>query len=390
MSKHHAICSRQLSLRAPKSAERLIPRRAPSRSSPLFDISSDLLALHGWNDRCTAHFADQDPQLQVARIVHVERDRATAVTASGFVTVMCDLMASVGDWVGLTEAGDTQRPHVVSHVMAPWSRLTRLDPASHSHHHDTMQVLASNIDVVFLTVPLGRRLSAKRIEREQLAVWDSGARPIVLLTKADRHPDPGEVATDLLDRMVGAEVIVTAAVAGHGIAAVRDILSQGITGLMLGASGAGKSTLSNALIGADVMSTGDVRLLDARGKHTTTSRHLFAVPTGGVLIDSPGIRSLGLANDASASLDAVFADIVELAAQCRFSDCAHDTEPGCAVRSAVDDGELAADRLVSWRKLGREVAALERRSDPLAQAAERALWKQRTKQYRTHPKYQKR
>jgi ribosome biogenesis GTPase / thiamine phosphate phosphatase len=356
----------------------------------LSDSFAPSLVAHGWNDRCRALFFEADASAVPARVIRVDRDRVIAVAACGVINVVAEPLPAVGDWIGVVRQDESSAVFAVVYRMPPWSQVTRLDPTSYSHAHDTMQVLASNVDIVLLATPLDRRVSANRLEREQVVVWECGALPVVVLTKSDRCADLDAVIDDSSDRMPAVDIVVTCAVDGTGVSELAQLIAPDRTALMLGASGAGKSTLTNALLGDDAMATGGVRLGDARGKHTTTARHLFAVPSGGVLIDSPGIRSLGLATDSTEALDAVFGEIAELAATCRFHDCDHDREPGCAVRDAVEHGSLSAERLTSWRKLQREIAAADRKGDPLAQAAERALWKRRSKAYRSHPKYRHR
>jgi ribosome biogenesis GTPase len=270
-------------------------------------------------------------------------------------------------------------PWHIDHVAPRWSEISRLDPTSFSHDYSTAQVLAANVDLVLITAPLDRALSANRLERETVVAWDGGARPVVVLTKADRHADPDAAVAELSGRLPGVEVLATAALDGVGVEDVRCLLLPDQTALLLGASGAGKSTLTNALLGAETMATGGVRRLDQRGKHTTTVRHLLPVPGGGVLIDSPGVRSLGLAG-VTEGLAVAFADVDAVALGCRFSDCAHSGEPGCAIAAACADGSLDERRVRSWQKLAREIAAQQRRGDAKATAAYRRAEKQRWKQ----------
>ena len=193
----------------------------------------------------------------------------------------------------------------------------------------------------YSSAPPGDRPSAARVERETILGWESGAQPVVILTKADLAP-PG-YAAELRARLVGVDVIVTSVPAGLGVDQLAATLRPCRTAVFLGPSGAGKSTLVNTLLGEDRLATGAVRDDDRRGRHTTSSRELVLIPTGGVLIDTPGVRTLGLGS-VEAGLDAAFADLVALAADCRFSDCAHNGEPGCAVEAAVAAGDLDAAR----------------------------------------------
>jgi ribosome biogenesis GTPase len=351
-------------------------------------LSVSHLSRFGWTDRVAALFGDL-PCLP-ARVVRVDRDRCAVATADGESVASFDMVPAVGDWVGLDESARGDIPHRVVYTAPRWSELGRLDPTSFSHDHLTGQTLAANVDVVVITAPLDRPLSQARVERETVVAWDAGAQPVVALTKADRHPDPEAAAAELSRRLTGVDVILTAALDGVGVDAVAALFRPNLTALLLGASGAGKSTLTNALLGGDVMATGGVRRADSRGKHTTTVRHLLPVPGGGVIIDSPGIRSLGLAG-ANDGISVAFADLEELACACRFSDCAHTSEPGCAITRAIEEGRLDRARLKSWQKLLREVAMQERKGDPKATAAHRRevreLWKMRAREVRARTRY---
>jgi ribosome biogenesis GTPase len=317
------------------------------------------------------HNTFADSQLdELARVVRIERSRAVVFGADG-----TDQLASaaslpaVGDWVLVREA-------IVREVLPRWSALTRSDPDG------GVQVLAANVDLVIITAP-GDRLSPARVERELALAWDSGGRPIVVLTKADLVPPA--TLEDLQARLVGVDVIATSALSGVGINEVADALRPDHTAVMLGPSGAGKSTLANALLGGDYLATGAVREGDRRGRHTTTSRQLMGVPGGGVLIDTPGLRSLGLAAD-SAGIAHTFPDIDRLADMCRFSDCRHDSEPGCAVTDALGSGGLDPERYESFQKLQREVAAEARRTDPRIRKAQLSVWKAQLKSARANDK----
>ncbi len=291
---------------------------------------------------------------------------------------------AVGDWVGLEPTALTALPWRVSTVAERWSAIERVDPASEGRAVDTAQVLAADVDLVALVHPLDRTVSVNRVEREMAVVWESRAMPVVVLTKADRHSDVDAIAASLRHRLVGVDVIVTSSVNGTGVESVASLVRPDRTVMLFGASGAGKSTLANALLGEDLLATGGVRELDARGRHTTTARYLVPMPGGGVLLDTPGIRSIGLLG-ATGGVSRVFADLEELATQCRFADCGHGTEPGCALLAAVETGELDAGRVRSWQKLERELAAERRRADPQAAAARRAEAKRfgrAMKQYR--------
>ena len=302
--------------------------------------------------------------LEPARVVGVERGWCRVATPTGERMIPVPDMA-VGDWVALD--GDT-----VGDAIPRWSELARLGPLGQR------QVLAANLDLVLIAAP-GDRLSSARVERELVIAWESGARPVVVLTKLDLAPP--DAVDELTSRLVAVDVVATSAVSGDGMDTIRALLVHPVTAAFLGPSGAGKSTLINSLLGENRLAVGDVRDQDQRGRHTTTSRRLVPLPSGGSLIDMPGLRSLG--TDASDDAVAVtFADIDELADACRFADCSHEIEPGCAVTAAVASGDLDPARLESYRKLARETAFEQRRADPVAQADQTKVWKVRTKEQR--------
>jgi ribosome biogenesis GTPase len=246
------------------------------------------------------------------------------------------------------------------------------------------QVLAANVDVAFVVAGLDGDFNLRRLERYLAVAWSGGTTPVILLNKAD-------VAADLEGLRVAAEAIAPgvevrtlSALTGDGVANIAsDHLAQGRTAVVLGSSGVGKSTLVNALLGVERQRTSDVREDDSRGRHTTTFRELVRLPGGALLIDTPGIRSLGVAG-ASDGLEPVFADIADLAAGCRFGDCGHEHEPGCAVQAALQDGRLEAARFASYRKLEREAAHVARSGDPLLRAAERRRWRTIHNSVRVH------
>lgn len=276
---------------------------------------------------------------------------------------------TVGDWVAVSDSG-------IRAVAPRWSAIERGDPSGGG-----TQTLAANVDVVFVAAPADR-LSPARVERELVIAWDGGAQPVVVVTKMDLEADG--VVDELRSRLVGTDVVATCARDGAGLDEVRARLESSRTAVVIGPSGAGKSTLVNALLGSDVQDTGQVRVTDSRGRHTTTARQLLVVPSGGVVIDTPGLRSLALAG--VADLEDVFPEIDELAALCRFRDCAHAAEPGCAVTSAVEDGALHPERLASYRKLARETQRERYRQDPIARKRAMQVWKAREKVVRMHDK----
>lgn len=236
------------------------------------------------------------------------------------------------------------------------------------------QVIAANIDTVFLVTSMNREFNLRRIERYLTLVWESGARPVVLLNKADRVEDTSTWQRQAESVSMGVPILVTSGLTGAGLSGLREYVTPGTTAALLGSSGVGKSTLINALVGNGRLRTGAIREDDDRGRHITTARQMIPVPGGGLLIDTPGMRELQMW-DSSEGLDHAFVDIEALALQCRFGDCRHLHEPGCAVRRGVSEGALEAARVESYHKLQREQQFLDRKRDVGLQAEERRKWK---------------
>jgi len=280
-------------------------------------------------------------------------------------------LPAVGDWVAFRRVPGAKRA-VVDAVLPRRTVFVRKS-ASDQHRGAEEQVVAANVESVFVVSALVDDLNPRRLERYLVLAWDSGARPAIVLTKADLCPEVDARVAEVELVALGVPVHVVSNVTGEGLDALRPYFAGGETVAALGSSGVGKSTLINQLAGDDLQAVGEVRN-DGRGRHTTTRRELILVPGGGLFLDTPGMRELQLW-EAPTGVEEAFDDIAELAGECRFADCAHAGEPGCAVRAALDAGALEPSRLDSYRKLLRELEHLERRLDVRAQS-------QRRKEYR--------
>jgi len=348
-----------------------------SASDGAFDSPS--LAVLGWDASRVSELAslssERGVELTPARVARVDRGALTVLAGSAPMRArpsgrLFDPDATgaaepvgtpaVGDWVAL------DGPVAVA-VLSRRSTFER----SSSDRATVAQVVAANVDTVFVVVPLIGRPRPRLLQRCLAMAWQSGATPVVLLTKADLAVDVPERVANAQADAVGVDVLPLSAATSEGLDALGGYLGAGQTIAMIGPSGAGKSTLTNALgAGTFALPTGAVRD-DGKGRHTTTARELVVLPTGAVAIDTPGLRGLALW-DAEEGIGVAFADIVEFAADCRFADCAHHGEPGCAVGEAIAEGELAAGRFADYEKLLREQRRLETRRDGRARALEHA------------------
>jgi len=331
----------------------------------------------GWSEFFAQQLADDSPPSVVARIVEEQRG---AYRVSGDFDGWAEVSGkyrhqaratadfpAVGDWVCVTTGSERAVIH---------RRLERRSAISRKAAGRAVQeqVVAANVDTIFLVTALAEDLNPRRIERYLTVVRDAGAVPVVVLNKTDLSRDPDSEAAAVRARLPFVDVLGISAKHQQGLDQLSAYLGAGQTVALIGSSGVGKSTIVNRLLGDERLKTAGIREADGRGRHTTTARHLVELPAGALLIDTPGMRELQPWVDESA-VSETFEDIAELAAGCRFADCAHLTEPGCAVRSAVERGELDPERLEHYRHLGREIAFEERKRDKAAAAAEKKRWK---------------
>jgi ribosome biogenesis GTPase len=335
------------------------------------------LEIYGWNESFAKDFAELgEPGLEPARVVLAAggayRLARAAGEASGTLSgrfrhriSSSDGYPTVGDW------GAIDRESLRIEGLLP--RRTKLSRKA-AGRKTQEQVVAANIDVVFAVMGLDANFSPRRLERFLATVWESGAQPVVLLTKMDLCTDADFKAGEIAEVAAGVEVILSSAVDGRGIDRLRDRLLPAKTSVLVGSSGVGKSTIINRLLGRDAQKTREVLEDDSKGRHTTSHRELFVLPGGALLIDNPGVREIQLFG-AEESLEQTFADVASLAESCRFSDCTHRSEPSCAVLDAVAKGELSEERLESFRSLERELHYLRTRQDQSAQRAQKQKWR---------------
>ncbi|MBX3486190.1 ribosome small subunit-dependent GTPase A [Phenylobacterium sp.] len=350
-----------------------------------------MLKSYGWSDALQDDFTPYAADgLVPGRIVIQQRGGYRVVTGDGEIDARAsgtllkvlrdDERPAAGDWVALeARPGETL---ALVHAVLP-RRTAFIRKASGTR--GGAQVVAANVDVAFLVASLNADLNLRRLERYLATAYESGAEPVVVLTKADLAEDVAGPVAEVEAIAFGAPVLAISSKTGAGLDAIAARLPPGRTAVLLGSSGAGKSTLVNALFGAARMATREIREDDARGRHTTTHRELVLLPSGGLILDTPGMRELGLWN-ADEGVATAFDDVEALAGRCRFSDCRHQGEPGCAVRAAIEAGALAPERLAAYGKLQAELAYEHRREDPRAAQENRRLWASRHKAARAWTK----
>jgi ribosome biogenesis GTPase len=335
----------------------------------------------------TSHFENHLSALQPgtaapARIVREDRSQYLAVCSRGEIalklagrlrhqTTIRAERPAVGDWV-LAELPESDGVGIIQSILPRRSAFTRqlVGVGERAEAH----VLAANIDTVFIVMGLDGNYNLRRAERYITLTWESGAVPVLVLNKSDLAENLDTVLDEVAEIAMGVDVVAISAIERDGFEGIAPYLQEGKTVALLGSSGVGKSTIVNVLLGEERMATGPVSEFESKGRHTTTHRQLFVLPTGGLLIDTPGLRGMLLWADDD-SVAKTFEDIEALAANCKFADCTHQTEPGCAVKAAIAEGSLPPKRFESYNKQKKELQYLARRQDKTLQILERDKWK---------------
>lgn len=342
----------------------------------------------GWDTQWAKHFTRFLEQgLTPTRVTCEHREAYNVAGASGELRAVIagrfrhdhpahSEWPAVGDWVA--SAPRTSEGTATIHAVLPRRSSFSRNAAGDRTEE---QVVAANVDIAFLVAGLDGDFNVRRIERYLTVAWDSGARPVIVLNKADVCEDIDRYVSEVHGVALRTPVLPLSAVTGQGVEELRAMIPCGVTGAFLGSSGVGKSSLVNALLDNTRQVTRTVRDDDSRGRHTTTSRELIPLPDGGLIIDTPGMRELQIWSDED-GLETAFADVEALALRCRFNDCTHANEPGCAVRAALKDGTLQRDRFRSYEKLRREIQYQELRQDQSARVIEKSRWKKIAKEIR--------
>ena len=343
-------------------------------------MNKQFIKTYGYNDFFENQIVSQNidtEQFEVARVIEVQKESYKIVVngnekfaklkGSHFYGNSSAIYPVVGDFVIVKEnaLGDD----IIYNVLERKTKFSRLDTAT-----ELEQMVAVNFDYVFIMMSLNKDFNLKRLERYLAVAWQSGAVPIIILTKLDLCEDIEHYMALIDEVAIGIPVVAVSSFTGEGLLELAPYLQAEKTIVFLGSSGIGKSSLLNALAGARLMNVNDIREDDSKGRHTTTYRHLFKLENGSIVIDTPGMRELGMW-DAAEGLESAFTDIEALAKECKFSNCNHEKEPGCAIRSALVSGELSSTRWHNYLKLKKEVAFAIRKQSKTANAAEKSKWK---------------
>lgn len=326
---------------------------------------NDILDMNslGWNSKWEAAFAELGlKDVEPGRIVadHGHKYRVITKRGEGWAEMSGKLLheitdrsdhPAVGDWIALRYFSESEKDGIIHGILPRSSRISRRAAGS----VPVEQMIAANVDVLLLVAALNFDFNLRRLERYLVMAWNSGASPVILLSKADLCEDPEHFVRETENIAPGVPVIAVSAIKDQGREELESLLRPGMTIALTGSSGAGKSTILNWLAGEEMQLTQGIRENDSRGRHTTTHREMFVLPQGAVMIDTPGMRELQLWDDAGGGWSEVFTDIEEFASQCRFGDCRHEREAGCAVQEALRNGELERKRFDNYRKTQREL-----------------------------------
>jgi ribosome biogenesis GTPase len=335
---------------------------------------------YGWNESFEKELKETSPEgtfpgrviADYGQMLRVVADRGELVVNRPVNKLDNEIQVAVGDWVALELTADNS--YRINNVLARKTKFSRAAAGIEVKE----QIVAANVDTVFLIQSLNRDFNMRRLERYLIAAWESGAVPVVVLTKADSCINVADKLSIVYSTAPGVEVHAISCVTGDGLENIKKYFAPGKTVALLGSSGVGKSTLANTLAGEDLLKTQAIREDDSRGRHTTTHRELVLLPEGGLILDTPGMRSLSLW-EADSGMDIMFGDVEELVQLCRFTDCKHQNEPGCAVRDALDSGKLETRRWESWLKLQKELVFLEAKKEGKARLQEKQWGKQISK-----------
>jgi ribosome biogenesis GTPase len=356
----------------------------------------------GWNENREMEFKEFDETLVPGRVSTEHKNSFTVLTESGEITAKIGLkmyqsaysrteLPVVGDWVAV-KIVENSNENIIMKIFSRESQIARKTKNNFGRNYNKdggsdLQPISSNIDTIFLVMAMDRDFKQRKIERYLALIWESGSNPVIILNKADKVYNPEYYIEQAEEVALGVPIVAVSAMLNEGIDQLMKYIEFGKTITLIGSSGVGKSSIINRILSEDKMYVNDVRKGDDRGRHTTTHRQLIEIPSGGVLIDNPGIRDLKLAVSHE-SLDATFSDIEELTRQCRFNNCKHDTEPDCAIKNAIMTGELSEERYENYLKLKRELAHFKKRQFFSEKYKESGKWKhKKSRKQKNKPKH---